>query len=89
MFALANGLIVGRFVKFSVAIIGVRTREISEASSTSLATVTSMEMKPSSSSTNLLLSLSRKTIANNNEVMKKVLFYHKLCIHFAYQCFPV
>ncbi len=65
VFALANGLLVGRGVKSSGAIVGVKTSEISEASSTSLATVTSMEMKPSSSSTSLLLSLSRKTRANN------------------------
>ncbi len=65
VFALANGLLVGRGVKSSGAIVGVRTSEISEASSISLATVTSMEMKPSSSSTSLLISLSRKTRANN------------------------
>ncbi len=60
MFALANGLVAGRGVKSSGAIIGVRTSEISEASSTSLATVTSMEMDASPSSTTLSLSLSRK-----------------------------
>ncbi len=60
VFALANGLVAGRGVKSSVAIMGVRTSEISEASSTSLATATSMGMKPLSSSTTLLLSLSRK-----------------------------
>ena len=65
VFAPANGLVVGRGVKSSGAIMGVRTSEISEASSISLATVTSMEMKPSSSSTSLLISLSRKTRANN------------------------
>ena len=66
--ALANGLVVGRGLKSSVGIMGVRTSEISEASSTSLATVTSMGMKPSSSSTTLLLCLSRKMTAG---VMKK------------------
>ncbi len=49
---------------------GVRSSEISEASSTSLATVTSMEMDASPSSTTLSLSLSRKTIANN-KIMNK------------------
>ncbi len=66
VFALANGLIVGRGLKSSEAIIGVRTSEISEASSTSLATVTSTGMNLLPSSTTMLLSLSRKTRANNN-----------------------
>ncbi len=47
---------------------GVRTSEISEASSTSLVTVTTMGMNPTSSSITLLLSLSRKTRANNERI---------------------
>ncbi len=45
---------------------GLRTSEISEASSTSVVADTSMGMNPSPSSTTLSLSLSRKTRANNN-----------------------
>ena len=66
--ALANGLVVGRGVKSSGAIMGVRTSEISEASSTSLDTVTSTGMTPLPSSTTLSLSLSRKTRANKKLV---------------------
>ena len=62
--ALALGLVVGRGLKSSVATMGVRTSEISEASSTSLDTVTSTGMALSLSSTTLSLSLSRKTRAN-------------------------
>ncbi len=40
--ALVNGLVFGRGLKSSGAIIGVRTKEILEASSTSLATATTM-----------------------------------------------
>ncbi len=68
MFASANGLVVGRGLKSSVAIMGVRTSEISEASSTSLDTVTSMGMYLVPSSTTLSLSLSRKTRANKKLV---------------------
>ena len=64
MLALALGLVVGRDVKFTGAIMGVRTSEISEASSTSLATVTSTGISFLPSSTTLSLSLSRKTRAN-------------------------
>ena len=45
---------------------GVRTSEISEASSTSLATVTTTGMNLLLSSTNLLISLSRKMMARGN-----------------------
>ncbi len=57
--ALANGLVVGRGVKSSGAIMGVKTSEISEASSTSLVTATSMGMNalPSPTTRTLLLSL--------------------------------
>ena len=85
MLALANGLVVGRGVKSSGAIMGVRTSEISEASSTALATVTSMGMKPSSSSTILSLSLSRKMRAMNNNYTDFSLFNCNL----TYQCYPV
>ncbi len=86
MLALANGLVVGRGLKSSGAIMGVRTSEISEASSTSLATVTSMGMKPSSSSTTLLLSLSRKMMAKRHE--EQILIF-TIQIVSAHQCSPV
>ncbi len=63
VFALANGMVVGRGLKSSGAIMGVRSSEISEASSTSLAVVTSTGMNLLSSLTALSLSLSRKTRA--------------------------
>ena len=85
LFALVNGLVVGRGLKSSGAIMGVRTSEISEASSTSLDTVTSMGMNLLPSSTILSLSLSRKTRAMNNNYTDFSLFNCNL----TYQCYPV
>ena len=85
MFALANGLVVGRGVKSSGAIIGVKTSEISEASSTSLDTVTSTGMNLLPSSTTLSLSLSLKPRANKEQELRNL---HDLN-NFFYQCSPV
>ena len=85
MLALANGLVVGRGLKSSVAIMGVRTSEISEASSTSLDTVTSTAISLLPSSTTLSLSLSRKTRANNKINLICVYNLH----NFGYLCYPV